>query len=135
MNIAIFCAQANFLRLISTIILRLNQTGNIFAVVSTTPSTMVQIGVVDASDPLQVDLAEQAALAQPALQFVNIVSVDGQALGVNEVNRNNVVIGLMPVLKKIADALIASAPKPMVQAPAKRLLKALAVDDSPTIRA
>jgi CheY-like chemotaxis protein len=135
MNIAIFCTQANFLRLISTIILRLNQTGNTFDVVSTTSGALVQIAVVDASDALQVNLAKQAAMAQPTLKFVNIVSVDGQAQGVNEVNRNNVVVGLMPVLKKIADALIASAPKPIAQASVKQTLKALAVDDSPTIRA
>jgi CheY-like chemotaxis protein len=135
MNIAIFCAQANFLRLISTIILRLNQTGNVFDVVSTTSLSLIQIGVVDASDPAQVALAELAAKAHPAIQLVNIVSVEGQAMGVNEVSRNNVVIGLMPIIKKLADVATASAPQAVAQAPVKKVLKALAVDDSPTIRA
>ncbi|MGB4115558.1 MAG: response regulator [Polaromonas sp.] len=135
MNIAIFCTQENFLRLISTIILRLNQTGSRFDVVSVTSDSMAQIAVVDASDPVQITLAKQAVLAQPLLQIVNIVSTDGQAQGVNEVNKSKVVAGLMPMVKKLADALMASAPQPEIQVPIKRALKALAVDDSPTIRA
>lgn len=149
MKIAIFCRQAHFARLVSTVVIRLNQTGKAFDLVPTSDTT-ADIGIVDAADPADCAMAAHALAAQPGLKLVNVVGFADQALGVNEVLRSNVVIGLMPTIKKIADAkaatdlvaqlaakdaALAAMPRPTVNAPAKRVLKALAVDDSPTIRA
>lgn len=142
MKIAIFCGQANFARLVSTVLTRLNQTGTAFELVPTT-AAQIDIGVVDAADASDCAMAARVAKVQAGLQLVNIVGFEGQALGMNEVLRSNVVAGLMPAIKKISEAKIAAlaaeqaAKAPLITeiAPAKRVLRALAVDDSPTIRA
>jgi two-component system, cell cycle response regulator len=149
MKIAIFCGQPHFARLISTVVVRLNQTGKAFDLVPTSDTTAV-VGIVDAADAADCAMAARALKAQPGLKLVNVVGFTGQALGVNEVLRSNVVIGLMPTIKKIADAkavaelaaqvaakevALTATPRPAVQVPTKRVLRALAVDDSPTIRA
>jgi CheY-like chemotaxis protein len=142
MKIAIFCGQANFARLVSTVLTRLNQTGTAFTIVPTTDA-QIDIGVVDAADASDCAMASRAGKVLPELQLVNIVSFEGQALGANEVLRSNVVVGLMPAIKKIFDAKAAAlaaaqaAKAPLITeiAPSKRMLRALAVDDSPTIRA
>lgn len=137
MNIAIFCEQASFSRLISTIIVRLNQTGTSFKIVPD-GEPVIDFGVVDADNLADRTRALATTLAQPQLQLVNIVAASNPAIFANEVLRSNVVVGLMPLIKKLADAKVAALNTQTLASAnitaGKRVLRALAVDDSLTVR-
>jgi CheY-like chemotaxis protein len=136
MNIAIFCSQTNFNRLVNTVLTRLNQLSLAVNIVETSHAA-VEIGIVDATNENDAEMARMAVKQQPGLQLIHIISDVGRPLAAREVLRNNIVVGLMPEIKKIADlkAQRIAAEMPAAPVSTKRILSALAVDDSPTVRA
>jgi two-component system, cell cycle response regulator len=153
MTNATFAVEAfsrNGRRIIATVVSHIKSTLYNFTMVDEAGVTAPQIAIVDASDRQMNELLAAAKLRNPDLKVIHLVAIAGQTVGQQfEVLGSHMVSHLLPMLEQVAKTITTAAPKPApvqtapsIQNPVVQLvpkkaperLRALVVDDSPTVR-
>jgi two-component system, cell cycle response regulator len=137
------------LRIIATVVTHIRSTHYRFVLVNEDEGSQADIAIVDDSDPEMRQAVNDLLLRNPALKVIYLLATGGQTDGRrNELLRTHLVSHLMPLLEQVAKTmgathtetvpgLPAAVPKKIVQLvtrPRPDRLRALVVDDNPTVR-
>lgn len=137
------------LRIIATVVTHIKSAQHSFVMVDGNEGSPADIAIVDDTDPEMRQAVGALLLRIPALKVIHLVATGGQSDGPrHELLRTHLVSHLMPLLEQVARTIVATtsaalpaapstSPKKIVQLvtrPRPERLRALVVDDSPTVR-
>lgn len=137
------------LRIIATVVTHIKSAHYSFVMVDGNEDSLADIAIVDDADPEMRQAVDALLLRNPAVKVIHLVASGGEADGRrNELLRTHLVSHLMPLLEQVAmtidatqtesfPAASAAIPKKIVQLvtrPRPDRLRALVVDDNPTVR-
>jgi CheY-like chemotaxis protein len=141
-KVGIFSAQNRDLRVLGILIKHLKSTAFRFTLTDRMAEGGVDIAIIDQADTVMRELAEAAGLLRPGMGVIRLVA-NAEAQGAhNELVPSQMMSHLMPMLDRVAASVPAAAPpRPAATSnvvplapPQQARLRALVVDDSPTVR-
>ncbi len=151
-KVGIFSVQPRDLRVLGILLTHLKSSAFRFRLVDRSADEGVDIAIVDDSDVAMRELAEAASLLRPGMASIHLVAATRPGSARHELVPGQMMSQLMPMLDRVAAAMatprapvqaaqpvqparqpasakvVALAPQPATQ------LRALVVDDSPTVR-
>ena len=138
------------LRIIATVVSHIKSENYVFSMVDANESSLADIAIVDDIDPEMRQAADALLLRNRALKVIYLVGTGGRPDGQrHELLRTHLVSHLMPLMEVVARMLVATQtsrslpaaaatiPNRIVQLvpkPRPDRLRALVVDDNPTVR-
>lgn len=142
-RVGVFSDQPRDLRVLGILITHLKSALYRFVLADRLASGGVDIAIVDAGDLAMRELAEAAGLMRPAMGVVHLVPSASANPGGLELVPGQMMSHLMPMLERVGAAIVAAAAAarpaaasnvvPLAPQQGTRL-RALVVDDSPTVR-
>ncbi len=140
LKVAVFTSQQRDMRVIGIVLTHLKSAKYTFSVAERTPSAVVDVALVDDSDPQMRKRLATVQASKPDLPVVHLVAELGLAGAQCELLSNQLMMQLLPTLERLLHSLAkqptaASATSTVTTLPPTRnRLRALVVDDSQTVR-
>jgi CheY-like chemotaxis protein len=144
LNVAVFSQQARELRVAGIVLAHIKGGKYQFTLVDKESAQTIHIALVDRSDEHMWAQARALREAQPTLGLIHLVNAAGNSGEPFELLPGQMMAHLITVLEKVADTVSAKASRaeravnsnvvPLGRAAQKHQLRALIVDDSPTVR-